>query len=136
MIYKLCRRCKKPISHPQVYCSECMLIVETNKEEYKRKRDNKYNKSRDPKYKNFYNSKPWKQLKEKKLSAEQYQCEECSRLAVEVHHIKPIQTEEGWGLRLDYDNLEALCVNCHNKRHKRFQSRKRELDNKNHQLIT
>lgn len=135
MIYKLCRRCKKTIAHPQVYCLECTEIVLANREEYKRKRDNKYNRNRDPKYKEFYNSKPWKQLKEKKLNDEQYQCEECKRLAVEVHHIKPIQTNEGWVLRLAYDNLEALCVKCHNKRHQRFQSKNKYSNNQNKQLI-
>ena len=72
--------------------------------ELQKERDRRYNKKRDPKYKQFYNSNEWKVLKEKKLQDEQYLCERCSKLAVEVHHIKYIQTEE----RLDYDNLEAL----------------------------
>ena len=31
-----------------------------------------------------------------------------------------IQTKAGWELRLDYNNLLAVCVDCHNK----FQRRK------------
>lgn len=120
MIYKLCRRCKTPIEYHNVYCNQCLKLVETQKEILKKQRDSKYNKNRDPKYKEFYNSKPWKLLKEEKLLKEQYKCERCSKIAVEVHHIKPIQTEEGWLLRLQYDNLEALCVRCHNFRHGRF----------------
>lgn len=50
-----------------------------------------------------------------------YRCEAkldgCQGIAAEVHHIKPIQTAEGWKLRLDWSNIEALCTSCHNKRH-------------------
>lgn len=125
MIYKLCNKCKKKIIHPATYCDKCLQLYETQKEQLKAERDSKYNKSRDPKYKSFYNSKDWKLLKEKKLLDEQYKCEKCHELATEVHHIKFIQTEEGWNRRLDYTNLEALCVKCHNSRHNRFQKRKR-----------
>ena len=30
---------------------------------------------------------------------EEYRCERCRRLATEVHHIKPIQTKDGWELK-------------------------------------
>lgn len=128
MIYKLCRRCKTPIPHPLTYCSECQKVHEEKQIELQRERERRYNKKRDPKYKKFYNCNEWKILKEKKLQDEQYRCERCKKLAVEVHHKKPIQTDEGWELRLDYYNLESLCVDCHNYRHKRFQ-RKKEVNN-------
>lgn len=124
MIYKLCRRCKAPIMHPLTYCSKCQKIHEEKQIELQRERERRYNSKRDPKYKKFYNSNEWKILKEKKLQDEQYLCERCKKLAVEVHHKKPIQTDEGWELRLDYYNLESLCVDCHNYRHKRFQRKK------------
>lgn len=129
MIYKLCRKCKTPIVHPATYCSKCQIIFEEKQLELQKERDRRYNKKRDPKYKQFYNSNEWKILKEKKLQDEQYQCERCNskgkiNLATEVHHIKYIQTEEGWELRLEYGNLEALCIDCHNYRHSRFQKRK------------
>lgn len=125
MRMRLCYKCKKPIVAPETYCNSCKKIVEKTQEEYKARRDSKYNTNRNPKYKEFYNSKPWKLLKEKKLQDEQYKCERCRHIATEVHHIKPIQTEEGWELRLEYNNIEALCTDCHNYRHKRFQRRKR-----------
>lgn len=125
MIYKLCCKCKKTIIYPAIYCNDCLEIVLKKQEELRLARNSKYNKTRDPKYKEFYNSKPWRILKEKKLQDEQYKCERCKELAVEVHHIKPIQTEEGWIKRLEYDNLEALCIDCHNFRHKRFQKKRR-----------
>lgn len=100
MLYKLCRRCKKPITHPATYCSNCLPIIEEKRQVLLRERENRYNKKRDPKYKTFYNSNDWKLLKDKKMMDEQYRCERCPKLATEVHHIKPIQTKEGWTLRL------------------------------------
>lgn len=124
MIFKLCRKCKKPICHPATYCKDCLPIVEERKQEQLRERENRYNKKRDPKYKTFYNSIEWKLLKDKKMMDEQYRCERCKKLATEVHHMKPIQTDKGWELRLDYNNLLAVCVDCHNKEHNRFQRKK------------
>lgn len=124
MLMRLCAKCKIPIKNPASYCEKCLPVIIKQREQYKLDSNKRYNKQRDPKYKEFYNSKEWKILKEKKLQDEQYQCERCHKLAVEVHHIKPIQTEEGWQLRLNYNNLESLCVDCHNFRHKRFQRRK------------
>lgn len=124
MIYKLCRKCKKPIIHPAKYCNDCLPVITERNEELKKARDRKYNKKRDPKYIEFYNSADWKLLKNKKMQDEQYRCERCGKLAVEVHHKKPIQTDKGWILRLVYDNLEALCLDCHNYRHNRFQKRR------------
>lgn len=83
MIYKLCRKCKTPIIHPATYCSKCKVIFEEKQVELQKERDRRYNKRRDPKYKQFYNSNEWKVLKEKKLQDEQYLCERCSKLAVE-----------------------------------------------------
>lgn len=69
----------------------------------------------------FYRSKAWRNTSRAKLQAAGYKCRAglsgCNGIACEVHHIKPIQTEEGWDLRLDWDNLEPLCTSCHNGRH-------------------
>ena len=124
MILKLCRKCKKPIKHPLKYCKDCLPIIEERNEQLKKEREKRYNKKRNPQYTEFYNSADWKLLKNKKMQDEQYRCERCGKLAVEVHHIDPIQTDSGWLLRLDYNNLEALCLDCHNYRHKRFQRRR------------
>lgn len=123
MILKLCRKCKKVIKHPATYCDKCLPIINEKREQLKNEREKKYRNSKDPKYRKFYNSNDWKLLKNKKMQDSKYQCERCKKLAVEVHHIKPIQTEEGWVQRLDYDNLEALCLECHNFRHNRFQKK-------------
>lgn len=129
MLTKVCKRCGRFIVYPKVYCDECKVIVDEQrkiaKEEAikkaKRKYNRKYNKKRDPKYVRFYNSSEWKMLSKKYVQDKGYRCEECGDIATEVHHKIPIQTDEGWNLRLDYNNLECICVKCHNKRHKRFQ---------------
>jgi 5-methylcytosine-specific restriction endonuclease McrA len=120
------------IPHGLPYCAECAPIAEAEraaarerKAEYRRKKYNKnYNKQRDPKYRAFYDSKEWKITSRTKLQQAGYKCQAklqgCQGLAVEVHHIKPIQTAEGWELRLDWDNLEPVCTACHNGRHQRF----------------
>ena len=128
MLLKACPRCKRMIPHGQPYCAECAPIVEAQRAEaqernaaYKRR---KYNSQRDPKYLTFYRSKEWKITSRAKLQDAGYKCQAklpgCQHLAVEVHHTKPIQTAEGWELRLDWDNLEPVCTSCHNGRHERF----------------
>ena len=136
MLLKPCPRCKRMIPHGWAYCPDCAPIAEAQRAEarerraeYKRKQYNKkYNRQRDPKYLTFYRSKEWKITSRSKLQQASYKCEAklpgCTHLAVEVHHIKPIQTDEGWDLRLDWDNLEAVCTACHNSRHQRFKSKK------------
>jgi 5-methylcytosine-specific restriction protein A len=57
----------------------------------------------------------WQQLRSRFI-AENPLCVECAKGGVatsadEVHHIVPI-TESPW-LRLEYNNLMALCVACH-----------------------
>lgn len=74
------------------------------------------------KYEQFYNSKEWKQLRRQVMQDNDYLCAECKRngkirQATQVHHKVPI--EEDYGLRLEYDNMEALCNQCHNVAHER-----------------
>ena len=129
MLLKSCGRCGKLIPYGISYCSICRPIGEAEREarrlESKRESDRRYNKTRDPKYIRFYNSQAWRTLSAKYTQDKGYKCECCGRIATEVHHKQPIQTESGWLRRLDYDNLELLCVDCHNKRHKRFERRER-----------
>lgn len=122
-----CLMCKRLIPVGITYCDSCRPEAEARAAaavERKRKHYNRtYNKRRDPKYLTFYRSKEWRLLSRTYLQAAGYACEAglagCSKVAVEVHHTKPIQTEEGWALRLEWDNLEAVCTNCHNGRHQR-----------------
>lgn len=125
MIMKPCPRCKRMIPYGPAYCKDCTPIVQAELEAIKernlKKKQQQYNSRRDPKYLTFYRSKDWKRQSRAKLESVQYKCEArlngCQTYAVEVHHIKPIQTPEGWDKRLEWENLEAVCTSCHNGRH-------------------
>lgn len=124
MILKPCNRCGKLIQYGGVYCGACGPIVAKAREarlrENSRASNRRYNKTRDPKYGRFYNSGDWRTLSARRLQDDGYKCVLCGAIASEVDHIKPIQTPEGWELRLDYNNTRSLCLDCHNKRHNRF----------------
>lgn len=132
MIYKPCPKCKRLIAQGLTYCQDCQPIADQQYAEYRKLKQKRYNQNRNKKYKSFYNSKSWKTLSRAKLISVNYQCEAhvdnaCTGLAVEVHHVKPIQTLDGWNRRLDWDNLEAVCTHCHNMRHPE-KSRKHDPD--------
>ena len=122
-----CPRCKALIPVGLQYCDACRPEAEAELElrrlENIQKRQRHYNQRRDPKYLQFYRSKDWKLLSRTYLQDARYKCQakehhpDCTGLAVEVHHIKPIQTPEGWALRLDWDNLMAVSTACHNLQH-------------------
>ena len=107
------------------YCKDCAPIVQAEieaiKERNLKKKMQLYNSRRDPKYLTFYRSSDWRKQSRAKLESVQYICEArlggCQHYACEVHHIKPIQTKEGWDKRLEWENLEAVCTACHNGRH-------------------
>ena len=126
MVMKPCPRCKRLMPYGQAYCQDCApkarAELEAIKERNLKKKMQLYNSRRDPKYLTFYRSADWRRQSRAKLESVQYKCEarlsdKCQLYAVEVHHIKPIQTKEGWDKRLDWDNLEAVCTACHNGRH-------------------
>ena len=124
MLLKNCPRCKELMPYGKAYCSKCMEIVEEEREQRKAKANRRYNAQRDPKYEKFYHSKPWKLLSAKRLSVDKF-CVFCGKPATEVDHIIEIQTPEGWARRLDWNNTRSACHKCHDKRHKRFQRKKR-----------
>lgn len=74
------------------------------------------------KYRSFYQSRAWRQLRALKFANADGLCERCKKKGIvrrgkEVHHIVPI--EKDWEKRLDMDNLELLCTDCHNQGHGR-----------------
>lgn len=124
-LMKACPKCRKLIPHGLPYCEACAPIAAAEREakrehlrQYYNKRYNAKRAQDDPKYRQFRNSKPWKVTSKAKLQACGYKCEAglegCKRIACEVHHIKPLKTPEGWEKRLDWDNLQGVCIPCHN----------------------
>ncbi|MDA1774943.1 HNH endonuclease signature motif containing protein [Bacillus cereus] len=84
----------------------------------------------------FYDSGEWKSIRERVKKRDNYECQECKRngsvrvdtneysesakrkkIQLVVHHIKELEHHPD--LALDIDNLETVCVNCHNKEHGR-----------------
>lgn len=85
----------------------------------------------------FYDSKGWKLTREKIKKRDNYECQECKRqgklfldtnqyserakrkkIQLVVDHIEEL--EDRPDLALDEENLQTLCVNCHNKKHGRY----------------
>lgn len=131
MLLKSCGRCGNLIPYGATYCRGCLPIVEAEREariqESRLKSNRKYNKTRDPKYSQFYNSGEWRTLSAKRLSDDGFRCAWCKSIATEVDHIIEIKTPEGWERRLDYTNTRSLCHDCHDKRHDRFKKKERRF---------
>ncbi|MEY8366104.1 HNH endonuclease [Anaerovoracaceae bacterium 41-7] len=129
MILKSCGRCGNLMPYGATYCSLCKPLVEAEielrKQTAQKESNRRYNRKRNPKYLIFYNSIEWRTLSAKYLQDQGYRCEVCGAIATQVHHMTPIQTDEGWEHRLEYDKLKALCVRCHNETHDRFQRKKK-----------
>ena len=75
------------------------------------------------KYAEFYNSAEWKKLRNQKFYDADGLCELCRKNGIikeakEIHHKIPLNVD--WSKRLDYDNLIALCSDCHNQQHLRI----------------
>lgn len=83
--------------------------------------------------KRFYLSRKWRRFRHEVLKRDHYECVACNeegrlttdlhlpnnRRGLEVDH--KIELEKRPDLAFEMDNLQTLCVNCHNKKHGRFQ---------------
>ncbi len=121
---KSCARCGTLISYGKTYCDCCEPVakakIEAKKKANQRRNNKKYNQKRDPKYVRFYSSNLWKSLSAKYAQDRDYKCERCGKIGTQVHHKKNIKTPEGWDNKLNYEELELLCLDCHNHEHRRF----------------
>lgn len=69
--------------------------------------------------KGFYHSRAWKNTQAAYMASQHYVCERCEGVARIVHHktyITP-QNISDPSITLDWANLEALCMDCHNAEH-------------------
>lgn len=69
--------------------------------------------------KGFYHSKAWKDTQAAYMASQHYICERCGSVARIVHHKKYITPHNISNpyITLDWNNLEALCMDCHNAEH-------------------
>ena len=89
----------------------------THARDKRAERHRRYDRLRDPRAKQFYNTAKWKRARESKLATDPI-CEECGEFfAEQVHHHRPLL--EAWELRLDPRNLRSLCAACHNAQENR-----------------
>lgn len=67
----------------------------------------------------FYDSKEWEKCRLGYLRSKYFVCERCGGAAKIVHHKKYITPKNinDPKITLDWKNLEALCLDCHNKEH-------------------
>ena len=67
----------------------------------------------------FYNGKAWRQCREAFMQSKFYICERCGGVAVIAHHKEPITPHNitDNNITLNWDNLLALCIACHNTEH-------------------
>lgn len=70
-----------------------------------------------------YNSRKWRRVRKAYLESQNYLCERCGQPARIVHHKKYLTAENASDneIAYDFDNLEALCQNCHNTEHEHFE---------------
>ena len=67
----------------------------------------------------FYHSAAWRKLSRAFLLSKYYICERCGKPAEIAHHkryITPVNIHNP-EITLNPDNLEALCMACHNAEH-------------------
>lgn len=81
----------------------------------------------------FYKSKQWRMVRLRVLKRDNYECVNCRKegkvtlnrfdkhKTLDVDHIKELETHPE--LRYDLDNLQTLCIWCHNKKHNRYQKK-------------
>ena len=71
--------------------------------------------------KKFYKSKAWRQCRESYITSPQVAglCENCKEPGYILHHITPLTPENinDVDIALSWDNLEFLCLTCHNTHH-------------------
>lgn len=75
--------------------------------------------------KSFYLSAAWEKTRAAYLMSQDYICERCGQPAKIVHHKRWLNRENinDISVTLCWDNLEALCQDCHNKEHHKQERR-------------
>lgn len=87
----------------------------------------------------FYNSKPWRTLRNRIRKTKRMRCDMCGRLihsnSIVDHIIEIDETNyQDESITLNEDNLQLLCLECHNT--KTFQSKiNLNLENRNINLF-
>lgn len=108
------KRCNRPGCNNLIHISETYCNDHTN---YNHKQYEKIRTSTQEgkDYKRFYDTKDWKSLRYQVLLDCGFICEICDRNEATIgDHIIP--TKVRWDLRLDRENVQGVCSECHNKK--------------------
>lgn len=76
--------------------------------------DRTYNQHRNQtqsEYLKFYHSTEWQHTRQSVMMRDAYLCQRCGLEATLVDHIVP--SEDDWEDRMNQDNLQSLCRDCH-----------------------
>lgn len=116
LITKMFKQPKIRLGNKSYSEDELQHLRKRNTQRYNREvRHNAYNTE----YTTFYNSTAWKKARKQVLLRDNYMCQHCLAKGVVndedliVHH--KIELKQDWSKRLDMENLEAVCISCHNK---------------------
>ena len=86
------------------------------------------NKERTKQRQSFYNKSEWRKIRKAKLMAQPL-CELCGAVAEHIHHIISFVNEDDamkqMELLLNWENLQSLCQECHNRLHNEDLKRKK-----------
>ena len=74
---------------------------------------------RDPQRVAFYHGKAWTRTRDAYMAMRRHVCERCGSPAKIVHHKVHLSADnvDDPSVALNFENLEALCVECHNREH-------------------
>jgi hypothetical protein len=69
--------------------------------------------------KRFYKSKAWRQCRDAYFASVHGLCERCGGVGKIVHHVDYLTPDNinDPSVTLNFDNLELLCQDCHNREH-------------------
>lgn len=78
--------------------------------------------------KKFYKTTQWKKTRNAYMDMMNGLCERCGDAGYIVHHIEHINSRNinDASVTLNFDNLEVLCLPCHNQEHFRTHESTRE----------
>ena len=67
----------------------------------------------------FYKGKAWKNCRKTYFNSKYGLCEQCSSSGVIVHHKIHLNVNNvhDANISLNHDNLQLLCIECHNREH-------------------
>ena len=91
----------------------------------------------------FYNSDAWRSCRDSFLKSKGGLCERCSTpydpIVAKIAHHKTYLTKQNINdpnVALSWDNLEALCQDCHNKEHHRNDKKRRYMFDEEGNLVS